>query len=65
MVKLFPPDARTEFVDLVCGGLSVIAASRRVGASHGTGTNWWSQSGQMMTVSMGPGGGLSDPAPTA
>ena len=65
MVKLFPPNARTEFVDLVCGGLSVIAASRRVGASHGTGTNWWSQSGQMMTVSMGPGGGLSDPAPTA
>ncbi len=65
MVKLFPPNARTEFVDLVCGGLSVIAASRRVGASHGTGTNWWTQSGQMMTVSMGPGGGLSDPAPTA
>lgn len=28
MVKLFPPGARTEFVDLLCGGLSVIEASR-------------------------------------
>jgi IS30 family transposase len=64
MVKLFPPNARTEFVDLVCGGLSVIAAARRVGASHGTGGTWWAQSGQMMTVSMGPVGGLLDPAPT-
>lgn len=65
MVKLFPPSARTEFVDLVCGGMSILAASRRVGATHGTGSNWWAQSGQMMTVNMGAVGGLSDPAPTA
>lgn len=64
MVKLFPPNARTEFVDLVCGGLSVIAASRRVGASHGTGTNWWAQCGQM-TVNASNTGGLVDPAPSA
>ena len=65
MVKLFPPNARTEFVDLVCGGMSIFAASRRVGATHGTGSNWWAQSGHMMTVNMGAVGGLSDPAPTA
>ena len=65
MVKLFPPNARTEFVDLVCGGMSILAAARRVGATHGTGRNWWAQSGQMMSVNMGAVGGLSDPAPTA
>lgn len=64
MVKLFPPSARTEFVDLVCGGMSIVAASRRVGATHGTGRTWWAQSGHMMTVDVGPVGGLSDPAPS-
>ncbi len=64
MVKLFPPNARTEFVDLVCGGMSIFAASRRVGATHGTGGNWWAQSGQMMAVNMGAVGGLADPAPS-
>lgn len=64
MVKLFPPNTRTEFVDLVCGGMSILAAARRVGATHGTGRNWWAQSGQMMTVNLGGVGGLSDPAPS-
>jgi IS30 family transposase len=63
MVKLFPPNTRTEFLDLVCAGMSVLRAARRVGASGPTGTRWWAQSGQM-TVSMGPSGGLPDPAPT-
>jgi IS30 family transposase len=65
MVKLFPPNARTEFVDLVCGGMSILAAARRVGAAHQTGRNWWAQSGDMMTVNMGAVGGLTDPAPAA
>ncbi|MHA7224259.1 transposase [Arthrobacter sp. RHLT1-20] len=65
MVKLFPPNARTDFVDLVCGGMSVLTAARRVGAVHQTGRNWWAQSGDMMTVNMGAVGGLADPAPTA
>jgi len=65
MVNVFSLDARTEFFDLVCGGMSILAAARRVGATHGTGRNWWAQSGHMMTVDMGPVGGLSDPAPTA
>ena len=62
MVKLFPSNARTEFVDLVCAGMSVIGAARRVGASGGTGTSWWAQCGQM-TLNLGPDGGLADPAP--
>jgi IS30 family transposase len=64
MVNVFSLDARTEFFDLVCGGMSILAAARRVGATHGTGNNWWAQSGQMMSVRMGPGGGLADPAPS-
>jgi len=64
MVKLFPSNARTEFVDLVCDGMSVIGAARRVGASGGTATTWWAQSGQMK-VSTGNVGGLVDPAPSA
>jgi len=63
MVKLFPSNTRTEFVDLVCGGMSILAATRRVGVSDGTGTNWWAQSGQMR-ITMGSGGGLADPAPS-
>ena len=62
MVKLFPASARTEFVDLVCAGVPLQLAARRVGASERTGTNWWSQSGGMQ-ISMGRGGGLMDPAP--
>ncbi|MDI2033440.1 IS30 family transposase [Paenarthrobacter nitroguajacolicus] len=65
MVKLFPPTAHTEFLDLVCGGASVLQASRRVGAVHATGGNWWTQSGLMMTVNIGAVGGLADPAPSA
>lgn len=63
MVKLFPADARTEFVDRVCAGASVEQAARRVGASRATATRWWSQSGQMK-LSRGRTGGLADPAPS-
>ena len=65
MVKVFSWDARTEFFDLVCGGMSIIAAARRVGIGHGTGQRWWAQSGHMMTMNLGAVGGLTDPAPTA
>jgi transposase, IS30 family len=61
--KLFPLNARGDFLDLVCSGSSVSAAARRVGASLGTGKKWWAQSGQM-TVNMGAIGGLADPAPS-
>ena len=63
MVKVFPVGTRTAFVDLVCAGVAVQEAARRVGASDGSGTNWWRQSGSM-TLKMGRGGGgLVDPAP--
>ena len=65
MVNVFSWDARTEFFDLVSGGMSIVAAARRVGTGHGTGRRWWAQSGQMMTMNMGAVGGLSNPAPTA
>jgi IS30 family transposase len=64
MPKLFPRDARGDFLDLVCSGMSVSAAVRRVGASRSTGKKWWAQSGQM-TLLMGVTGGLADPAPSA
>jgi IS30 family transposase len=63
MVKVFPPNTRTEFVDLVCAGMPVHRAAESVGASSRSGAYWWAQSGQM-TVNMGQVGGLADPAPS-
>lgn len=60
MVKLFPPNTRTEFLELVCAGFPIVDACRRVGASSAVGSKWWRQSGQM-TLSMGRSGGLADP----
>jgi hypothetical protein len=61
VVRSFPLSTRTEFMDLVCGGMSVFAAARRVRAVHQTGRNWWVQSGHMMSLSKGSVGGLADP----
>lgn len=63
MVKVFPAGTRTRFVDLVCGGESVEAAAHAVGASDGSGVNWWRQSGGMRLDSSGTGGGLADRVP--
>lgn len=63
MPKVFPVRVRDDFLDLVCAGISVSAAARRVGASRGTAKKWWAESGQM-TVKMGVVGGLADPAPS-
>ncbi|GAA2136622.1 hypothetical protein GCM10009825_22020 [Arthrobacter humicola] len=63
MVNVLSLDARTEFVDLVCGGMSILTAARRVGATHGTERNWWAQLGHMMTLKMGAVVGLVYPAP--
>jgi IS30 family transposase len=60
MVKLFSPDTRTEFVDLVCAGLPVREAGLRVGASPRSGSKWWQQSG-LMAVNRGAAGGIGDP----
>jgi len=62
MPKLFPAGVRDDFLDLVCSGMSVSAAARRVGASRGTAMKWWAESGQM-TLNISVVGGLGDPAP--
>lgn len=66
MVKLFEAGTRERFVDAVCGGMSLVAAARSVGASVGSGTRWWRQSGRMeLALVVGPkdGGGLAAPIP--
>jgi len=60
MVKVFPEGTRTRFVDLVCGGESLDAAAKLVGASEGSGTSWWRQSGGMTLDTSRTGGGLAD-----
>jgi hypothetical protein len=62
MIKM-PLSARTEFVDLVCAGVGVHDAARRVGAAGATGSKWWRQSGGMTLRASGFGGGLADRAP--
>lgn len=56
MVNVFSLNARSEFFDLVYGGMSIVVAARRVGARHGIGRNWWAHSGQAMTMDRGPSG---------
>lgn len=65
MAGLFPDGTRERFVDLVCGGSSLLDAARTVGASPGSGTIWWRQSGRM-ELTFRPtrsGGGLAGPLP--
>lgn len=63
MVKLFPAGTRTLFVDLVCSGVGVHEAAKRLGASVGSGSNWWRQSGAMRLAPPYAGSRLADPAP--
>lgn len=63
---VFSVEARDQFLDLVCAGFSLKAAAAQVGASVGSGTNWWRQSGRMeLTIDLGRSGGLAGPAPAA
>jgi IS30 family transposase len=43
----FPKSVRREFFDLVCQGMSVTQAERRVGVSFLTGSRWWREAGGM------------------
>lgn len=66
MVKLFTAGTRDWYLDLVCAGWSLQAAAEEVGASDGSATRWWRQSGRMeLKVVRGPGGGLVEPVPAA
>ena len=60
MAKALPSKSRTEFVDLVCAGVSLSQACERVGASRRAGGRWWQQSGRMI-ITRGRSGGLADP----
>lgn len=64
MIKM-PLSVRTEFVDLMCAGVGVHEAARRVGAAGQTGSKWWRQSGGMKLNAPRAGGGIADPAPPA
>lgn len=65
MVSVFSVETRTLFVDLVCQGDNIASATRRVGVSDTSGTNWWRQSGGMPLRISSAGGGLADPAPVS
>ena len=62
MPKSFPAGTRTLFVDLVCGGASLMDAAVLVGASARSGSHWWRESGGMTLDSSRTGGGLADRA---
>ena len=64
MVKVFPAHVRADFVDLVCSGVPLGEAARRLGVSRTGGRRWWAQSGQM-ELHDGRIGGLADPPPGA
>lgn len=65
MVKLFEAGTRERFVDAVCSGMSLFGAARSVGASMGSATRWWRQSGRMELAfgAKAVGGGLAAPIP--
>lgn len=65
MVKLFESGTRERFVDAVCSGMSLVAAAESVGASIGSATRWWRQSGRMELAfgAKARGGGLAGPIP--
>jgi transposase, IS30 family len=66
MAKLFPVGTRDRYIDLVCAGWSLQAAAAEVGASVGSSTRWWGQSGRMeLEVDFGRVGGLVGPVPAA
>lgn len=64
MVKSFPPNTGTEFVDLVCAGMSADSTAARLGTSSASALRWWAHSGGMKIVT-GRIGGLADPVPEA
>jgi transposase, IS30 family len=57
----FPRSVRREFFDLVCQGMSVTQAERRVGVSFLTGSRWWREAGSMkLRVNRWGHGGLAN-----
>ncbi len=60
----FSVEARAEFFELVCAGLSLSAAAAAVGVAHGTGQLWWRRSGLVnLELQSAPRGGLAGTVP--
>jgi IS30 family transposase len=58
----FPKSVRRELFDLVCQGVPVHAAERRLGVSIHTGWRWWQEAGAMkLRVNAWGRGGLANP----
>jgi transposase, IS30 family len=57
----FPRSMRRELFDLVCSGVSVREAERRIGVSVTTGAVWWRQAGGMRLLKGKGALGLADP----
>ena len=57
-------ETRLEFLGLVCGGASLVAAGAAVGVARGTGRAWWRASAPMeLVVQKGRCGGLAGTGP--
>ena len=57
----FPRSMRRELFDLVCSGISVREAERRIGVLVTTGSVWWRQAGGMRLLTGKGALGLADP----
>jgi len=57
----FPLMVKRELFDLVCSGVPVMPASRRIGVSHQIGWRWWSQAGGMRLTKGKGARGLAEP----
>jgi len=57
----FSTAVRREFFDLVCQGMPVIQAERKVGVSLNTGSRWWREAGAMQLRKGRGVGGLANP----
>ncbi len=63
-MRVLSYETRLEFLELVCGGASLLAAVAAVGVSRGTGQAWWRGSAPMeLVMQKGRSGGLLGSAP--
>jgi transposase, IS30 family len=62
--KLFPHEVREEFLELICGGVSLDAAAALLGVSRPAAKAWWRASGLVKpAMKIGMPGGLVGTAP--
>ena len=60
----YPYEVRERFLQFVCGGASLRAATAAVGVSHGVGLRWWQACGRMeLQIVTDRPGGLRGTAP--